>query len=249
MSCADESERNVSLEVLCKNIQSSEKSVRHKALEELLEIVSKQTNDDDLKKLLEQTYLHLIKCYTDRFETIRCLAISVVSQFLNNFQIRNDFFLEYIIPIIRRRIGLPEMIEGSEELQLKLLEQIEGIVDKFRANEADFLMRSFNDIIDIVVRNLSNKFANAHRQCCKVIRVLATATPSFCMRAETLIDPLIELLLHRQSATRITATETLGNFEQFFFSFCFDLFDKLVYLYRFILKRIDNYLSIIRTCL
>lgn len=211
MSSLEESERKLELEVLCKNIQSSEKSVRQRALKELLELVSKQTNDDDLKELFEGTYLHLLKCYADRFEATRSLAISVVNQFSDAFEMRNDFFLDYIIPTIRRRIGAPEMIEGSEELQLKLLEQLEGIVDKYRSKDEDFLMRSYNDIIDIVARNLTNPYSNAHRQCCKVIQVLATATPSFYMRAETLIDPLIELLSHRQSASRITAVDTLGN--------------------------------------
>lgn len=211
MSSLEESERKLELGVLCKNIQSSEKSVRQRALKELLELVSKQTNDDDLKELFEGTYLHLLKCYADRFEATRSLAISVVNQFSDAFEMRNDFFLDYIIPTIRRRIGAPEMIEGSEELQLKLLEQLEGIVDKYRSKDEDFLMRSYNDIIDIVARNLTNPYSNAHRQCCKVIQVLATATPSFYMRAETLIDPLIELLSHRQSASRITAVDTLGN--------------------------------------
>lgn len=211
MSSLEESERKLELEVLCKNIQSSEKSVRQRALKELLELVSKQTNDDDLKELFEGTYLHLLKCYADRFEATRSLAISVVNQFSEAFEMRNDFLLDYIIPTIRRRIGAPEMIEGSEELQLQLLEQLEGIVDKYRSKDEDFLMRSYNDIIDIVARNLTNPYSNAHRQCCKVIQVLATATPSFYMRAETLIDPLIELLSHRQSASRITAVDTLGN--------------------------------------
>lgn len=211
MSSLEESERKLELEVLCKNIQSSEKSVRQRALKELLDLVSKQTNDDDLKELFEGTYLHLLKCYADRFEATRSLAISVVNQFSDAFEMRNDFFLDYIIPTIRRRIGAPEMIEGSEELQLKLLEQLEGIVDKYRSKDEDFLMRSYNDIIDVVARNLTNPYSNAHRQCCKVIQVLATATPSFYMRAETLIDPLIELLSHRQSASRITAVDTLGN--------------------------------------
>lgn len=207
----EEMERNLELEVLCKNIQSGEKVIRQKALKELLELVSKQTNDIDLKHLFDETYLHLLKCYADRFEATRSLAISIVNQFLKSFKMRNDFFLDYIIPTIRRRIGAPELIEESEELQLKLLKQVAGIVDKFRSEDEDFLMRSYNDIIDIIARNLTNQYSNAHRQCCRVVQVLATATPSFCMRAETLIDPLIELLSHRQSASRITAVETLGN--------------------------------------
>lgn len=204
------------LEVLwCKNIQSNDKSIRQAALEDLRKAVAEQSSDDDLKCLFDQTYLHLIKCYADRFEATRSLAISVVDQFLHSFGARNDAILEYIVPTMRRRIGLPELIESSEEIQLKLLEQLELIVDKFRVTENgdgdDHLMRSYNDIIDIAARNLCNQYSNAHRQCCKIVQLLAVATPSFYMRAECLIDPLIELLSHRQSATRITAIETLGE--------------------------------------
>lgn len=211
MSSSDEIRKNLELEVLGKNIQSTERSVRLKALKNLLEIVSNQSNDDDLKKLLDQIYLHLIKCYTDPFESVRSLAISIVSQFLRSFETRNEFFLDYILPIIRRRIGLPELIEESEETQLQMLEQVHEIIEKFQSDGEDFLMRSYNDIIDITARNLANKYANAHRQCCDVIKTLATATPSFRMRADILVDPLIELLSHRQSASRTSAVETLGN--------------------------------------
>lgn len=211
MSALCESERNLEFEVLCKNIQSSEKSKCQAALKELLKIVSDQADDENLKKLLDQTYLHLVKCYTDRFESTRSLAISIVSRFLNGFRSRNEYFLDYILPTIRRRIGLPELIEQSEELQLQLLEQVWEIVEHFQSTDEDLLMRVYNDIMDIVIRNLTNRYANAHRQCCKVIQLLATATPSFCRRAESLVDPLTELLCHRQSATRITAIETLGN--------------------------------------
>lgn len=210
-SIACESERNFDVELLCKNIQSNEKAKQQTALKELLEIVSQQTNDVDLKRILDQTYLHLVKCYTDRFESTRSLAILIVNAFLSRFHGRDEFFLEYILPTIRRRIGLPEMIEESEEVQLQLLEQIGQIVDKFQSTNEDFLMRVYNDVLDILIRNLSNQYANAHRQCCKVIQLLATATPSFYVRAENLVDPLIALLSHRQSATRTTAVETLGN--------------------------------------
>lgn len=206
-----ECERSFELDVLCKNIQSNDKSIRQSALKDLLQIVSKQTSDDNLKSLFDQTYLYLIKCYADRFEATRSLAISVIDQFLCSFQWRNEAILDYIIPTMRRRIGLPELIESSEEIQLKLLEQLELIVDKFQSMDDDYLMRSYNDIIDITTNNLTNQYSNAHRQCCKVIQVLTIATPSFYMRAECLIDPLIELLSHRQSASRAMAIETLGE--------------------------------------
>ncbi|XP_031627918.1 dynein assembly factor 5, axonemal [Contarinia nasturtii] len=210
MSSSTEIERNLELEILCKNIQCADKSKRQAALNELLQSVSKQSTDEDLKNLLDLTYLHLVKCYTDKFEAIRSLAISIVNEFLKCFQTRNEFFLDYIIPTMRRRIGLPEMVEESEEIQLELLTQLGHIVEKFQSNDTDTLMRIYNDIMDILVRNLTNRYANAHRECCKAIQLLATATPSFYMRAESLVDPLTELLCHRQSATRTIAVETLG---------------------------------------
>lgn len=213
MSLTIENERSLELEMLCKNIQSGEKSKRQTALKELLQIVSQQMNDVDLKKILDQTYLHLVKCYTDQFESTRSLAILIVNELLNRFHGRNEFFLDYIVPTIRRRIGLPEMVEESEEVQLQLLEQVGHIVDKFQSKDDDFLIRVYNDIMDILIRNLSNQYANAHRQCCQVIQLLANATQSFYMRAENLVDPLIALLCHRQSASRTTAVETLGNFD------------------------------------
>lgn len=213
MSSSIESERNLELQLLCKNIQSAEKSVRQTSLKKLSNIVTELKNQDDsLQSLLDQTYLHLIKCYTDPFESIRSLAITIVSQFLDGFGKRNEYFLDYILPTIRRRIGLPELIEKSEEIQLQLLQQVGEIVEQFQSIDGeDALLRSYNDIIDITARNLANKYANAHRQCCDVIKILATATPTFKMRAEILVDPLIELLSHRQSATRKLAVETLGN--------------------------------------
>lgn len=211
MSSSVDTEKNFKLEILCKNIQSIEKSQRISALKELLKIVSDQTDEDDLRQLLDQVYLHLVKCYTDRFESIRSLSISIVCEFLQKFSTRNEYFLEYIIPTIRRRIGLPEMHEDSEEMQLQLLEQVWEIVEKFQSKDEDLLMRAYNDIMDILIRNLANQYPNAHRQCCKVIQLLATSTPSFYVRAESLVDPLTDLLSHRQSATRAIAVETLGN--------------------------------------
>lgn len=221
------------MELICKNIQSDDKSLRHAALRNLSEMVARQTIDEDLKNLLDQTYLHLVKCYADRFESIRSLAVSVVSQFLASFQMHNEFFLNYIVPTIRRRIGLPELIEQSEELQLQLLEQVYQIIDRFRSTDEDRLMRAYNDIIDIVARNLINRYADANKQSCRVIRLLATVTRSFYMRAESLVDPLIQLLNHRQSPSRIESVETLGKLHSIKLESCLKImsFEGVVCLY------------------
>lgn len=200
------------LQLICKNIQSAEKSIRQGSLNELLQILEDSKTDYDLSKILNETYLFLVKGYADKYESCRLLTITIVSQFLSGFNERNDFFLEYIVPTMRRRIGMAEMIEESEELQLQLLEQLLKIVQEFSSRDEDHLMRAYNDIVDILFRNLSNRYAIAQRQCCEIIKNLAVATKSFRMRANCFVDPLIAMLSHRQSANRISAVETLGKF-------------------------------------
>lgn len=208
---------NFELETVRKNIQSVDKSQRQKALKDLLQIINESVNDDNLELILSETYLYLIRGYADKYESCRSLSISIVSQCLNRFENRNNFFLEYVIPTMRKRIGMSELIEDSEELQLQLLEQLQNIVVKFSSTdnkddkEDDILMTVYNDIIDILQKNLQNRYANAARQCCEIIKSLAVATKSFHYRAEDLVDPLIKLLSHRQSASRVLAVETLGN--------------------------------------
>lgn len=199
------------LELICKNIQNIDKSTRQRALKELLQTINESKTDEDRSIILNETYLHLVKGYTDKYESCRSLTIAIVSQLLVAFQERNAFFLEYVVPTMRRRIGLAELIEESEELQLQLLEQLYEIVEKFSSTKEDLLMRVYNDIMDILIRNLTNRYANAQRQCCEVIKKLAIATKSFRMRAEHLVDPLIQLLSHRQSTSRVLAVETLGK--------------------------------------
>lgn len=218
MSVVKEINAKIELDLLCKNLQSPERLIRQNALKELLKISSKQMHQDiDLNVLLDLTYLHIIKCYTDRYETCRALAAAILSSFLKNITNGNLYILDYIVPVLRRRLGQSEIIEESEELRLQLIEQVHEIVIKFacEGGEEDFLMKSYNDIIDIMLKTIADPFASVQRKCCEVIQALAVSTPSFYVRAEILVDPLINLLSHRQSATRMIAVETLGKYYWF----------------------------------
>lgn len=203
--------KQIEFDLMLRDIQCSDRLKRQFALQQLYEIVQVETNDE-LKVILDQIYLHLLKCYSDRYESIRSLAIAIVSQVLANIENYEHFFEEIIVPAIRKRIGLSEMLEPSEEIQLQLLKQIHEIVVKFRSNRSENSMcRLYNDVIDIVLRNLSNCFADAQRQCCGIVKELANATEQFHMKAEYLVEPLILMLKHRQSNSRILAIETLGK--------------------------------------
>lgn len=200
----------IEIDSIMRDIQHSDRSKRQTALQRLFETVHAETDDTVLKAILNVIYLHLLKCYADKFESCRALTISVVSEFLQQLHNHEPFFYEFIVPIIRKRIGLAELHECSEEIQLQLLQQVEAIVATSTTSSRDSIERAYNDIIDIVVRNLSNCFAPAQKQCCAIVKALAIACNRFGGRAECLVDPLIGMLKHRQSSSRITAIETLG---------------------------------------
>lgn len=201
------------MEMLCKNLQNAERSIRQAALNELLKIAAKDSKSDmRTEQWFDATYLYIIKCYADRFEICRSLAASIVSEFILNTSNTNDYYLDYIVPILKRRIGQGAIVEESEELRLQLVEQTLTIVQVFSCTRdaEDSLMRHYNDIIDIILKTLTDPYACVQRKSCEVINALARATRTFSFRAECLVDPLIALLSHRQSATRVIAIETLG---------------------------------------
>lgn len=195
---------------LCNNIQNADRTVRQNSLKKLLELSS--CEEQQAITLFDHCYLHIIKCYADKFESCRCLAVEIISSLLKTLP-ENDFYVEVIVPVIARRVGQKEIIEESEELRLQLVQQLLQIVEKFPANElkGDRLMNSYNDIIEILIKTLRDPYVNVQRECCSIVKSLAEATPSFHCRAETLADPLIALLKHRQWLSRKEAISALGK--------------------------------------
>lgn len=201
---------------ICNNIQHADRTVRQNALKKVLELSSSTNPEHDIVTLFDHFYLHVIKCYADKFECCRCLAVEIISSFLQTLP-DNDFYVEMIVPMIARRVGQTEIIEESEELRLQLVQQLLLIIDKFGANElnGDRLKGCYNDIIDVLLKTLRDPYVNVQRECCTIVKSLANATPSFHCRAETLADPLIALLKHRQWLSRKEALAALGRSKSF----------------------------------
>lgn len=197
---------------LCNSIQHADRSVRQNSLKKILELSSTRKTQQEAATLFDHFYLHIIKCYADKFESCRCLAVEIISSLLETLP-DNDFYVEIIVPVIARRVGQKEIIEESEELRLQLVQQLLQIIEKFPANElkGDRLKNSYNNIIDVLLKTLRDPYANVQRECCSMVKSLANATPSFHCRAESLTDPLIALLKHRQWMSRKEAISALGK--------------------------------------
>lgn len=212
------------LELHCKQIQSNERSVRQKSLQTLLDHCTNsqqqaeagEGSGADATKLFDLCYLPLIKCYADQFESCRNLAADIVSALLHLLPSTNSFYAETIVPVLVRRLGQTEIIEDSEEMRLCLIEQLFLIVTKYGnsgvdGGGTDLLLKSYNNIVDILVKTLRDPYPMVQRRCCTIVNALAIATPAFHTRAENLAAPLLVQLTHRQSPNRIAAVDALGT--------------------------------------
>ncbi|XP_059621493.1 dynein axonemal assembly factor 5 [Phlebotomus argentipes] len=203
------------LEQFCTALTNPDRRVRQRALQGLLELCqSDEVNPENATDVFDYIYLHILKCYSDKYESCRTVAVSVVSEMLQKLP-ENEFYLSYVIPTIARRIGQKELVEESEELRLQLLEQTTGIVGKYSMRNPAFagkdpLLKAYNEIVDILLKTLTDSYPSILRQSCVLIGELSVATQSFHYRAEVLTNPLLALLKHRHSPIRTAAVETLG---------------------------------------
>lgn len=200
------------LDQICTNLQNPERSIRTKGLKKFLGMCDEGLiNKENAVNIFDKCYLHIFKCYADKFESCRTVACSIVSALLDILP-ENDYYIGYIIPVIVKRCGQKEIIEESEEMRLQLIQQLLYIVKKFKCNEddGDPLMKLYNDIMDILQKTLTDPYPAVQRESCLVVEELSEATKSFHFRAEQLVNPLIAMLNHRQSPSRIAAISALG---------------------------------------
>ncbi|XP_063708550.1 dynein axonemal assembly factor 5 [Culicoides brevitarsis] len=197
----------------CSNLQSPERSVRQTTLKEMLEhFESGKVDESTAETYYNEIYIHLMKAYTDRFEVCRSLAASIVSSMMK-FLPRNSSYLEYICSVIAQRLAQAEMIEESEEMRLQLVQQLKELIEKFKEcpkEKKDLILKAYNDVIDVLIRTIKDPYPAIQKESCEIVKLLATATPSFRYRAEVLVKPMTFMLSHRYSANRAIAIETLS---------------------------------------
>ncbi|XP_035894590.1 dynein assembly factor 5, axonemal [Anopheles stephensi] len=203
----------MSTESFCAAVQNPDRMVRQRALKNFeVNFIRDIASDEECSRLYDETYLHILRCYGDRFESVRTLAVSVMDVLLGKLP-TNDYYLGCIVPVLVKRIGQAETIEESEELRLQMLEQLEMLVVKYSdpdGSHGDPLLKVFDSVVDILIKTLRDPYPAAQKKSCEIVIALAEATPSLHYRAEVLVEPAKSILPHRHSANRIAAVETLG---------------------------------------
>ncbi|XP_013110196.1 dynein axonemal assembly factor 5 [Stomoxys calcitrans] len=202
-----------SIEDICNKLQSTERRVKIAALEELQrKCLDNQVPGKDVQEIYDELYLHLLKCYSDRFESVRDKSVETVNAFVERLP-PNDFHLLNIVSALRERLGQQETVEESEEIRLVLVQQMAKLVNRFiETGNKTSLQGCTTDIIVILAKVLKDPYPAVQRQACTCVAILASSSDSYTFEkhAVPLAKALYGMLNHKHSNARIAAVNALS---------------------------------------
>ncbi|KAH8360017.1 hypothetical protein KR093_010218 [Drosophila rubida] len=201
---------------ICGELESSEHRRRNNALQRLCEQVEQApetVSSDAIAADFDELYLHLLKCYDDRFESVRDHAVLAVNAFLERLP-PSDFHLLNVVATLADRMGQPETVEPSEEIRLRYVQQLHLMLRKYaRMGNVGVFRECYPQVVKVLVKSIRDEYAAVQREGCATLVQLARVADTQELRpfTEQLAIALYTMLNHRHSAARIAAIEALGR--------------------------------------
>ncbi|XP_054729014.1 dynein axonemal assembly factor 5 [Anastrepha obliqua] len=203
---------SLNIEEVCDSLQSSERRIKLSALE-LLQRQCEKKDASQLLDLFDGTYLHLLKCYDDRFESVREQAVLTVTEFTKQLP-PNDFHLMNIVSTLVGRMGQQETLESSEEVRLLYITQLHTLIHQYIVTGNNrSLQECYNHIACILAKSLRDQYPAVQRESCACVVSLMSAADTMAIQpfTEQLAKPLYGMLNHKHSLARIAAVEAIGR--------------------------------------
>jgi len=192
----------------CNALQSDEKKKRSKGLEEL----SKFLHDHDAELQVTEKvtiYKNILRCFNDKSEACRELAVKVVTEIVSSLDQEEDYFT-YLMPALLQRLGGQEIVEPSEEVRLLEVSLLHRVINKY--NPA-LLPSYLNDVMQILVKTLVDPYPKIKSESCKCAADLAETIPRhFYSHSQSLITPMLQSITHQHYRIRIVAITAIGKF-------------------------------------
>jgi dynein assembly factor 5 len=194
----------------CNALQSDEKKTRNKGLEELSKFLHE--HDSELQVTEKVTiYKNILRCFNDKSEACRELAVKVVTQIISSLDQEGDYFT-YLMPALLQRLGGQEIAEPSEEVRLLEVSLLHCVINKYNPT---LLPSYLNDIIQILVKTLMDPYPKIKRESCECAADLAETIPRhFYIQSESLITPMLQSVTHQHYRLRIVAITAIGKFKR-----------------------------------
>lgn len=192
-------------------LQSESKMTRKKALLDIhAEIFeSEENNDCDLTVVFPEVYTYILKSFSDLSEGCREAAVAIIGNFIDKLPL-NDYYLTYILPVLVRRIGCPEIVEESEEIRLVLIVLVRKILDKYSITH--LLSPFINDFTDILTKTATDPYPKVKLEACECIILLTKVLArDFHFQSESYVKPILSNFAHQHYRVRVAAIRAIGN--------------------------------------
>ncbi|XP_063618443.1 dynein axonemal assembly factor 5 [Cydia splendana] len=191
-------------------LQSESKMTRKQALlkinEEIFE--TPEHKDCDLTVVFPEVYAYVLKSFADSSEACRETAAAIISNFIGRLPL-NDYYLTYILPVLVRRIGCPEIVEESEEIRLILVELVHQILIKY--NVSHLLSPFINDFTSILTKTSTDPFPKVKLEACECIILLSrTLARDFHFQSESYVKPVLSNFAHQHYKVRVASIKAIG---------------------------------------
>lgn len=206
----EENPRGV-LEAHITALQSESKMTRKKALTDInAEIFGKVENSDvDLTVIFPEVYAYVLKSFSDPSEACREASAEIISNFIEKLPL-NDYYLTYILPVIVRRIGCPEIVEESEEIRLVLITLVHRILEKYKVTH--LLSPFINDFTSILTKTSTDPFPKVKLEACECIILLTKILQrDFHFQSENYVKPVLSNFAHQHFRVRVASVKAIGN--------------------------------------
>ncbi|EDX12954.1 GD20425 [Drosophila simulans] len=142
---------------ICSDLESSDRRQKTTVLDELFnkctEAINSGESADKIAEVFDKLYLHLLKCYEDRFESVRSKAVQVVSTFLSGLP-PTDFHLMNVVSTLAERMGKAETVEPSEEIRLLYIMQLNLMI----------LLECYPLVVKILIKSIKDDYPVVQRE-------------------------------------------------------------------------------------
>lgn len=192
-------------------LQSESKVTRKQALLNINQVIfdDHANKDCDLTVIFPEVYAYVLKSFSDSSEGCRETSALIIANFIDRLPL-NDYYLTYILPVIVRRIGCPEIVEESEEIRLVLIELVHKILQKYKVTH--LLSPFINDFTSILTKTVADPFPKVKLEACDCIILLTKVLQrDFHFQSESYVKPILSNFAHQHYRVRVAAIRAIGK--------------------------------------
>jgi dynein assembly factor 5 len=191
----------------CNALQSEDKQKKKEAIKELSKFLQEHDSELEVTEKVK-IYKNILRCFNDKAEACRELAVKEVIVIISSFEQEDDYFT-YLMPALFQRLGGQELVEPSEEVRLLKVSLLHCVIKKYRPT---LLPSYLNDIMQILVRTLLDPYPKIKKESCECAVHLAEKIPKhFYIHSESLIVPMLQSVTHQHYKVRIVAITGIGK--------------------------------------